>query len=224
MAQLVEYSDAAKQRELSWSFKAMKYFPSLFLHYLRKRATRRNLRVLVQFMATLVAMVSVYSVMFHYLMAWEGREYSWVTGVYWTLTVMSTLGFGDITFDGDLGRAFSIVVLMSGLLFLLVLLPFTLIELFYEPWVKAQAEAEGLDRVFRDAGFEWRLPGCSMCVAMNGDTLAPGERSASTSNRNFRGRMGNPNAQVYLGSPAVVASAAVAGEIVDPADLLEERN
>jgi len=88
----------------------MKYFPSLFLHYLQNRASRRNLRVLVQFMATLVVMVTIYSVLFHYLMAWEGREYSWIAGAYWTLTVMSTLGFGDITFHTDLGLLFSIVV------------------------------------------------------------------------------------------------------------------
>lgn len=91
----------------------MKYFPSLFLHYLRNRATRRNLWVLMQFLATLIAMVTVYSVLFHYLMACEGRQYSWITGVYWTLTVMSTLGFGDITFHTDLGLLFSIIVLLS---------------------------------------------------------------------------------------------------------------
>jgi Trk K+ transport system NAD-binding subunit len=119
----------------------MKYFSSLFLHFLRNRAARRNLRVLVQFMATLIAMVTVYSVLFHYLMAWEGREYSWITGVYWTLTVMSTLGFGDITFHTDLGLLFSIIVLLSGMVFMLTLLPFTFIQFFYAPWMDAQAEA-----------------------------------------------------------------------------------
>ena len=118
----------------------MKHFPALFVHYLRNRATRRNLRVLVQFMATLVAMVTVYSVLFHYLMAWEGHEYSWITGVYWTLTVMSTLGFGDITFHTDLGLLFSIIVLLSGMVFMLTLLPFTFIQFFYAPWMDAQAE------------------------------------------------------------------------------------
>lgn len=119
----------------------MKYFPSLFLHYLRTRATRRNLRILTQFMAALVAMITVYSVLFHYLMAGEGREFSWITGVYWTLTVMSTLGFGDITFHTDLGLLFSIIVLLSGMLFMLTLLPFTFIQFFYAPWMEAQAEA-----------------------------------------------------------------------------------
>ena len=80
--------------------------------------------------------------------------------------------------------------------------------------VKAQAEEEGLDKIFIDAGFEWRLPGCSMCVGMNGDTLATGERSASTSNRNFRGRQG-PGSRTHLVSPAMAAAAAVTGHFTD---------
>ncbi len=119
----------------------MKSFNSLFLHYLGHRASRRNLRVLGQLLLVLVIMVAVYSVAFHYLMAWEGREYSWITGVYWTLTVMSTLGFGDITFHTDLGLLFSILVLLSGLVFMLILLPFTFIQFFYAPWMEAQEAA-----------------------------------------------------------------------------------
>jgi 3-isopropylmalate/(R)-2-methylmalate dehydratase large subunit len=80
--------------------------------------------------------------------------------------------------------------------------------------VKAQAEAEGLDRVFRDAGFEWREPGCSMCLAMNDDRLEPGERCASTSNRNFEGRQG-AGGRTHLVSPAMAAAAAVEGHFVD---------
>ena len=80
--------------------------------------------------------------------------------------------------------------------------------------VKVQAEAEGLDRVFRDAGFEWREPGCSMCLAMNDDRLEPGERCASTSNRNFEGRQG-AGGRTHLVSPAMAAAAAVAGHFVD---------
>ena len=80
--------------------------------------------------------------------------------------------------------------------------------------VKRQAEAEGLDRVFRDAGFEWREPGCSMCLAMNADRLEPGERCASTSNRNFEGRQGN-GGRTHLVSPAMAAAAALAGHFVD---------
>lgn len=84
--------------------------------------------------------------------------------------------------------------------------------------VKAQAEKEGLDRVFSAAGFEWRNPGCSMCLAMNPDKLAPGERSASTSNRNFEGRQGR-GGRTHLVSPAVAAATAVAGHFAAPADL-----
>ena len=84
--------------------------------------------------------------------------------------------------------------------------------------VKAQAEAEGLDVVFRDAGFDWREPGCSMCLGMNPDTLSPGERSASTSNRNFEGRQGR-GGRTHLVSPALAAATAVAGTFATPGDL-----
>ena len=84
--------------------------------------------------------------------------------------------------------------------------------------VKVKAEAEGLDRIFESAGFEWRNPGCSMCLAMNPDKLAPGERSASTSNRNFEGRQGR-GGRTHLVSPAVAAATAVAGHLAAPADL-----
>ena len=84
--------------------------------------------------------------------------------------------------------------------------------------VKAQAEAEGLDAVFTAAGFDWREPGCSMCLAMNPDKLAPGERSASTSNRNFEGRQGR-GGRTHLCSPEVAAATAIAGRFVAPADL-----
>ena len=84
--------------------------------------------------------------------------------------------------------------------------------------VKAQAEAEGLDQVFRTAGADWREPGCSMCLAMNPDKLAPGERSASTSNRNFEGRQGR-GGRTHLVSPAIAAATAVAGTFSTPEDL-----
>ena len=80
--------------------------------------------------------------------------------------------------------------------------------------VKEQAEAEGLDKIFVKAGFEWREPGCSMCLAMNPDKLAPGERCASTSNRNFEGRQGYKG-RTHLVSPAMAAAAAIAGHFVD---------
>ena len=84
--------------------------------------------------------------------------------------------------------------------------------------VKRQAEAEGLDRIFLDAGFEWREPGCSMCLAMNPDKVPPGERCASTSNRNFVGRQG-PGARTHLVSPVLAAAAAIAGHFAQPGEL-----
>jgi 3-isopropylmalate/(R)-2-methylmalate dehydratase large subunit len=83
--------------------------------------------------------------------------------------------------------------------------------------VRAQAEAEGLDRVFRDAGFDWRVAGCSMCLGMNPDILAPGERCASTSNRNFEGRQGR-GGRTHLVSPAMAAAAAIKGTLADVRD------
>jgi len=80
--------------------------------------------------------------------------------------------------------------------------------------VKQQAEKEGIDKVFKDAGFEWREPGCSMCLAMNADRLEPGERCASTSNRNFEGRQGQ-GGRTHLVSPAMAAAAAVSGHFID---------
>ena len=84
--------------------------------------------------------------------------------------------------------------------------------------VKAAAEAEGLDRVFTAAGFEWRAAGCSMCLGMNPDKLSPGERCASTSNRNFEGRQGR-GGRTHLVSPAVAAATALAGHFATPEDV-----
>ena len=81
--------------------------------------------------------------------------------------------------------------------------------------MKQQAEAEGLDSILLEAGFEWREPGCSMCLGMNPDQLTPGQRCASTSNRNFEGRQG-PGGRTHLVSPAMAAATAVAGHLVDP--------
>jgi 3-isopropylmalate/(R)-2-methylmalate dehydratase large subunit len=88
--------------------------------------------------------------------------------------------------------------------------------------IKLQAEQEGLDRIFRDAGLEWGESGCSMCVGINGDLVAPGERCASTTNRNFRGRQG-PGARTHLMSPGMVAAAAVAGHLADVRPMLAGR-
>jgi 3-isopropylmalate/(R)-2-methylmalate dehydratase large subunit len=85
--------------------------------------------------------------------------------------------------------------------------------------VKAAAEAEGLDRIFSEAGFEWRNPGCSMCLGMNEDILAPGERCASTSNRNFEGRQGR-GGRTHLMSPMMAAAAGIEGCLVDVRDFV----
>lgn len=114
--------------------------PHLF-YLLKHRPNRIKVVSLLRFLGFLSALVTLYSVLFHLIMAWEGRQHSWVTGFYWTLTVMSTLGFGDITFASDLGRIFSSIVLLSGIVMLLVVFPFTFIEFFYAPWMRAQAEA-----------------------------------------------------------------------------------
>ena len=119
----------------------MRFFSSLFAFYLANRSRRRNFLLLVRFLVVFALLVATYSVGFHSLMALEGQHYTWFTGVYWTLTVMSTLGFGDITFHTDLGRVFSTVVLLSGTVFMLILLPFTFLQFFWTPWIEAQNAA-----------------------------------------------------------------------------------
>ena len=96
--------------------------------------------LLAKFVSFILFIIALYSVLFHLLMIYEGRKFSWVTGLYWTLTVMSTLGFGDITFSTDLGLLFTLLVLGSGIILLLIMLPFTFIQFFYAPWLEAQAK------------------------------------------------------------------------------------
>ena len=117
----------------------MKFLTSSVAAMKAGESRRRNVRLLSRFLLTLAGMVIVFTIVFHVLMAWEGQEHSWLTGFYWSFTVMSTLGFGDITFHSDVGRIFSIFVLLSGVIFLLILLPFTLIEFFYAPWVESRS-------------------------------------------------------------------------------------
>jgi voltage-gated potassium channel len=116
----------------------VKYLASQVLATLRQRHMQRNLTALFRYVAVLTVLILVYSALFHVLMIYEGQDHSLLTGLYWTLTVMSTLGFGDITFESDLGRAFSIVVLVSGIVLLLIVLPFAFIRYFYAPWLEAQ--------------------------------------------------------------------------------------
>ncbi len=119
----------------------MKVLAAQFAYYLRDPDARQNLRALARLLVGALAVVLLFTVLFHAIMVLEGQQHSWITGLYWTLTVMSTLGFGDITFTGDLGRVFSIVVLMTGIVLLLIVLPFAFIRFFYAPWLEAQGRA-----------------------------------------------------------------------------------
>jgi len=117
----------------------MKFFPSQLAYLLSHRDTRHNLKSLVQYVVLLGIIIVAFTVIFHIIMLHlEEQEHSWLTGLYWTLTVMTTLGFGDITFQTDVGRLFSILVLMTGVIMLLIVLPFTFIRFFYAPWLEAQ--------------------------------------------------------------------------------------
>lgn len=116
----------------------MNLLPSQLAFFFQNKTTRKNLILLGKFVILLLLVISTYSVLFHLLMLYEGRDFSWITGIYWTLTVMSTLGFGDITFHSDLGLLFTILVLGSGVFLLLIMLPFTFIQFFYAPWLEAQ--------------------------------------------------------------------------------------
>lgn len=102
---------------------------------------RQNLGALLKYVLFLLAVILVFTVVFHVLMVnVEGQEHSWISGLYWTLVTMSTLGFGDITFQTDVGRTFSLVVILSGVVLLLVVLPFVFIRYFYAPWLEAQIQ------------------------------------------------------------------------------------
>ena len=117
----------------------MKYSSSQFGFLFAAGETRTNLTALLKYFAFLIVMVTGYTVLFHLIMGRvEGQQHSWITGFYWTLVVMTTLGFGDITFTSDIGRLFSMVVLVSGVVFLLVMLPFLFIRLFYAPWLESR--------------------------------------------------------------------------------------
>ena len=117
----------------------MKYLCSQLGFLLSAGESRANLAALLKYFAFLVLLVTAYAVLFHLIMSRiEGQQHSWITGFYWTLVVMTTLGFGDITFTSDVGRLFSLVVLLSGVVFLLVMLPFLFIRLFYAPWLESR--------------------------------------------------------------------------------------
>jgi voltage-gated potassium channel len=134
---------------------------------LEERQMRMNLRTLGKFLTFLVAVVALYTVLFHVIMIRvEGQDHSWFAGFYWTLVTMSTLGYGDIVFVTDLGRVFSMWVLFSGVILLLVVLPFVFIRYFYAPWLEAQIRT----RAPRMLGAEV----AGHVILCHYDTLAPG--------------------------------------------------
>ncbi len=145
---------------------SFKLLPAQFAYLTAQPGMRTNLRELTKYLVFLAAMVVAYSLLFHALMLWEGKEHSWLTGFYWTLTVMTTLGFGDITFSTDLGRVFSIVVLVSGVVFLLIILPFAFIRFFYGPYLEAQIRMRAPRAVPAELG--------GHVLICNLDSIAPG--------------------------------------------------
>lgn len=117
----------------------MKFLSAVLTTIVSSKTTKANIGLVFKYLIFITILMTLYSILFHYLMAAEGQKHSWVTGFYWTIVTMSTLGFGDITFASDLGRLFSIVVLLSGVVLLLVLLPFVFIKFFFAPWMEVQA-------------------------------------------------------------------------------------
>lgn len=124
--------------EISFKNTDMKFVGSQLVYYLSDRDFKRNSKVLVKYLLILGIVIVIYSILFHFIMMLEDQHHTWITGFYWTLTVMSTLGFGDITFTSDLGRIFSIVVLLSGIFMLLIVLPFAFISHFYVPLLESK--------------------------------------------------------------------------------------
>ncbi|MBQ7584942.1 MAG: NAD-binding protein, partial [Desulfovibrionaceae bacterium] len=114
------------------------FYSSKISQFLLQHSTRSGLGMILRFLSMLIILIVLYASLFDYLMQLEGRDYSFVTGVYWSVTVMSTLGFGDITFQSDLGKLFSILVLFSGIFLFLTMLPFMFTQYIYAPWLEAQ--------------------------------------------------------------------------------------
>lgn len=119
----------------------MQFLFSQLAVFMAQRSNRKNLKLIRNLFITIVVLLSIYTWIFHALMENEGRYYSPITGLYWALTVMTTLGFGDITFHSDTGKVFSIVVLLSGTIFFMLTMPFVFIRFIYTPWLEAQASA-----------------------------------------------------------------------------------
>ncbi|WP_291320402.1 NAD-binding protein [Desulfonatronospira sp.] len=119
----------------------MKFIPSILEYFFEDKTAKNNILALLKFVFALFVMMLLYTMAFHGIMLIEGQEHTILDGLYWTAVTMSTLGYGDITFHTDLGRMFSVLVLLSGVIFLLVMLPFTFIRFFYAPWLEAHNKA-----------------------------------------------------------------------------------
>lgn len=128
----------------------MKFIASELSFFFQKKSTRINLKRLVLFILALVGVVLLFTFLFQVISRYEGQEHSWIAGFYWTIVTMTTLGFGDIVFHTDIGRIFSATVLLTGVVFLLVMLPFTFIQFFYAPWLEAQAQARAPRKLSSD--------------------------------------------------------------------------
>ncbi len=119
----------------------MSTFLSRYVGYIRDRIGEDNLKFVYRFFLVMMALILTYTILFHLLQEREGHVHTWFTGLYWTLTTMTTLGYGDITFQTDLGRIFTVCVLLTGMITLLIILPFAFIEFVYQPWMKAQSKS-----------------------------------------------------------------------------------
>ncbi len=119
----------------------MSAFLSRYVGYIRDRIGEDNLKFVYRFFLGMMALILTYTILFHLLQEREGNVHTWFTGLYWTLTTMTTLGYGDITFQTDIGRIFTVCVLLTGMITLLIILPFAFIEFVYHPWMKAQSKS-----------------------------------------------------------------------------------
>lgn len=142
-------------------------FSAELAFFLKDKEAKRNLFALLRYVAFLLAVIGLFGVLFQVIMVQvEGQEHSWLSGFYWTLVTMSTLGFGDIVFHTDIGRAFSMTVVVSGIILLLVVLPYAFIRYFYAPWLEAQIHA----RAPREAPSDMR----NHVIICAYDSIAPG--------------------------------------------------
>jgi voltage-gated potassium channel len=117
----------------------LKFLASQLAYLFHTGETRQRLGALLRYLTFLAGVITLFAVVFHFLMIYaEGQSHSWFTGFYWVIVTMTTLGFGDIVFETDLGRSFSVLVLLSGVVLLLIVLPFTFIRLFFAPWLEAR--------------------------------------------------------------------------------------